>query len=122
MNTCRFSYVQKNTALPVTAFGVERSWEQLQAEFDRQGPGYPGAAYYKTISLKGPQLFAVVNNEWVLYHDAGQWHRYISATDIKLGRMNTMLDELERATTEEESQMYFDMAFQEEIYGIQDES
>ena len=119
MDTCRFSYVQKVTALPITAFGVERSWEQLQVEFDRHGPGYPGATYFKTISLKGPQLFAVVNNAWVLYHDNEQWHRYISATDIKLGRMNTMLDEPERATTEEQSQEYFNMAFQEG-YGVED--
>ena len=119
MDTCRFSYVQKVTALPITAFGVERSWEQLQVEFDRHGPGYPSATYFKTISLKGPQLFAVVNNAWVLYHDNEQWHRYISATDIKLGRMNTMLDEPERATTEEQSQEYFNMAFQEG-YGVED--
>ena len=98
MDTCQFSYVQRTTFLPVTALGFEQSWEQLKVEFNYHGSGCPGATYYKTISCRGPELFAVVNNAWVLYYENEQWHRYISATDIRFGRMNTMLDEPERAT------------------------
>lgn len=120
MDTCQFSYIQRTTYLPITALGFEQSWEQLKVEFDYHGPGYPGAICYKTISLRGPELFAVVNNEWVLYYENEQWHRYISAIDIKLGRMNMMLDEPERATTEEQNQAYFDMATQQDHLGVHD--
>lgn len=121
MDTCRFTYVQRNTFLPVHALGFEKSWEQLKVEFDCDGPGYPGAMYYKTISLNGPKLFAVVNEEWVLYHDNEQWFRYISATDVKIGRMNIMPTELPRATTEEQSKLYFEMATQEDHVSIPDQ-
>ena len=109
METCQFSYIQRNTVRSITALGVERSWEQLQAEFNRDGPGLSGATYYKTISFRGPELFAVVNEECVFYHDKGQWQRYLTATDIKIGIMNIMSDELERAKTDEQSQSYFKM-------------
>ena len=119
MDTCQFSFVQRTTYLPVTALGFEQSWEEIKVAFGYHGPGYPGATYYKTISLRGPEMFAVVNNEWVLYYEDEQWHRYISATDIKLGRMNIMLAEPERAKTEEESQTYFNMATQEAHYSVE---
>ncbi len=81
-------------------------------EFNYHGSSYPGATYFKTISLRGPEFFAIVNDTW---------HRYISATDIKFGRMNIMITEPKRATTEEESQAYFDMASQEANYGVENE-
>ena len=121
MEACQFSYVQRNTFLPVTALGFETSWEELKAEFKYHGPGYPGAAYYKTISFKGPESFAVVNNEWVLYYENEGWHRYISGTDVKLRRMNMLPTQLERATTEEQSKAYFEMAAQEEHVGVPDQ-
>ena len=121
MDTCQFSYIQRTTFLPVTALGVERSWEQLQEEFDYHGPGYPGATYFKTISLRGPELFALVNNTWVLYYENETWHRYLSATNIKLGRMNMMPVEPRQAKTEEESQAYFDMVNQEANYSVENE-
>jgi hypothetical protein len=82
MNACEFYYISREGNLPIQAKGIERSWSDLQQEFGRSGPGYPGATYYKTISDRGPQLFAVVNNKWVLYHDDGRWHRYLTACDI----------------------------------------
>jgi hypothetical protein len=83
MNICEFYYIRRRDNLPVQAKGIEKSWSELQQEFNRKGPGYPDATYYKTISLEGPELFAVVNKKWVLYHDGGKWHRYITACDIK---------------------------------------
>jgi hypothetical protein len=121
MDTCQFSFTQRTTFLPVTTLGFERSWEQLQMEFNCHGSGYPGASYYKTISLRGPALFAVVNDTWVLYYENEAWHRYISAADIKFGRMNIMPAEPKRAKTEEESRAYFDMASQEANYGVENE-
>jgi len=89
MNTCEFYYIRRSDNLPVQAKGIEKSWFELRLEFNRTGPGYPGAIYYKTISTEGPELFAVVNKKWVLYHDEGKWHRYITACDIKF---DTILD------------------------------
>jgi hypothetical protein len=83
MNTCEFYYIRRRDNLPIQAKGIEKTWSELQREFGRNGPGYPGASYFKTISSEGPELFAVVNQRWVLYHDGGKWHRYITACDIK---------------------------------------
>jgi len=83
MNTCEFYYIRRRDNLPVQAKGIEISWSELQREFGRHGPGYPDATYYKTISSEGPELFAVVNKKWVLYHDGDKWHRYITACDVK---------------------------------------
>ena len=83
MNTCEFYFIRRRDNLPIQTTGIEKSWSELQLEFGRTGPGYPGATYYKTISSEGPELFAVVNKKWVLYHDEGKWHRYITACDIK---------------------------------------
>lgn len=89
MSTCEFYYIRSRDNLPILAKGVEKSWPELQAECQRTGPGYPNATYYKTISDEGPELFAVVNKKWVLYHEGGTWHRYISACDLKF---ETVLD------------------------------
>ncbi|CAF1650730.1 unnamed protein product, partial [Adineta ricciae] len=66
--------------------------DELKAEFGRSGPGLPGAIYFKTISIEGPMLFAVIDGTTVLYHEHGKWYQYITAKDIKFGMVNT--DEL----------------------------
>jgi hypothetical protein len=119
MDTCEFSYISRTTNLPARALGIERAWDDLKAEFNRSGPGIPGATYYKTISVQGPQLFAVVDEKRVYYHDNGEWNRYITATDVKSSQMNTT-DGLQRATTAEESQRLSDKISQKEQYGIED--
>jgi hypothetical protein len=113
MDTCQFSYISLKTYLQTTAIGIERAWDSLKMEFDRSGPGIPGATYYKTISAQGPQLFAVVDENQVFYHDKGQWFRYITATDVKFGQMNTT-DDPQRATTEDAYQPVSDRVSQEE--------
>ena len=87
MDTCEFCYISRQTHLLVRAWGVERSWEDLKIEFGRSGEGLPGATYYKRTSPQGPELFAVIDENQVYYHDEGGWHRYITATDVKFGRM-----------------------------------
>ncbi len=82
MNTCSFSYVTLSTKLPCRAMGIERTWEYLKNEFDREGDGLPDptAKYFETIGA-GPQLFAVVDQS-VYYHDQQKWFKYKSAFDI----------------------------------------
>jgi hypothetical protein len=58
-DTCTFSYVAVKDFATRTTTGIERSCLDLKLEFNRQGGGLPGAKYYKTISGKGPKLFAV---------------------------------------------------------------
>jgi hypothetical protein len=82
-DTCTFSYVRLLDSQPVTARGIERSWMDLKIEFGREGDGLAGAKYYKTISPRGPQLFAVKLDQTVWYHDKGKWQMYQSATDVK---------------------------------------
>lgn len=120
MQTCQFSYIGRNTNLPVTALGIERSWDNLKVEFARSGPGVPGAAYYKTISLQGPQIFAILNENQAFYHDNNQWYCYATATDIKIDRMDTT-DDIPRATTEEENQSIIDKLSQEENSGLEND-
>jgi len=86
---CTFSYVSARDSAPKTATGIERSWLDLKLEFNRQGEGLPGAKYYKTISVQGPQLFAVKHDQTVWYHDANKWHRYQTATDVKYDKMHS---------------------------------
>ena len=99
MNTCEFYYIRRRDNLPIQAKGIEKSWSELQREFGRNGSGYPGATYFKTISPEGPELFAVVNKKWVLYHDGGKWHRYITACDIKF---DTIRDKSNGKQTQDE--------------------
>jgi hypothetical protein len=87
--------------MPKRALGIERSWEELKEEMGRTGPGYPGAIYFKTISVQGPQLFAVVNDDSVFYHDHGKWHRYITAYDIKFGTIESTNPNPTRAMSED---------------------
>lgn len=88
MNTCSFTYVTLRTSVPCRATGVERTWEYLKAEFDRQGDGLadPTAKYFETTTC-GPQLFAVDGSSSVYYHDQGQWVKYRSAYDVEHGRI-----------------------------------
>ncbi len=114
METCQFSYISLKTRLLTTAVGIERSWDHLKQEFDRSGPGIPGATYYKTISLLGPQLFAVLNEKQVFYHDGGQWYPYNTAHDIKCGKTNTTIEDPQRATEEKPSESVIEVLSQEE--------
>lgn len=85
MKTCRFSYVRLLTNLPCDAFGIERTWDYLKEEFNRQGDGLPDAEYFETIG-PGPQLFAVIGDK-VFYHDDNKWSQYSSATNVIHGTM-----------------------------------
>ncbi|CAF1093827.1 unnamed protein product [Rotaria magnacalcarata] len=88
-DTCTFSYIAAKDSSPKIATGIERAWFDLKLEFKRRGEGLPGAKYYKTISVQGPQLFAVRMDQTVWYHDADIWHKYITARDIKYGKMQS---------------------------------
>jgi hypothetical protein len=84
MDTCQFTYVAKKDDLKKTAVGVEQSWDVLCVKLNREGPGLSGGTHYFTISVEGPELFAVdASGSNVYYHHEGQWHRYITACDIK---------------------------------------
>ncbi|CAF1180249.1 unnamed protein product [Rotaria sordida] len=84
---CTFSYISAKDYAPTTATGIERSWLDLKLEFNRKGDGLSGAKYYKTISVQGPQLFAVKMDQTVWYHDENKWHRYQTATDVKYDKI-----------------------------------
>ncbi|CAF5092799.1 unnamed protein product [Rotaria sp. Silwood1] len=88
-DTCTFSYVATKDRAPKKPTGIESSWLNLKLEFGRRGEGLPGAKYYKTISVEGPQLFAVKPDQSVWYHDANQWHRYQTAADVKYGQIHS---------------------------------
>ncbi|CAF1502248.1 unnamed protein product [Adineta ricciae] len=89
MDSCEFTYIGRSDSQPKHALGIERSWDELKAEFGRSGPGLPGAIYFKTISVEGPTLFAVVDGNTVLYHEHDKWYHYITAKDVKFGMLNT---------------------------------
>jgi hypothetical protein len=121
METCQFSYISTKTRSHNTALGIERSWDHLKEEFNRSGPGIPGATYYKTISLQGPQLFAVVDEKQVFYHDNGHWYPYNTATDIKFGQRNTTTDDPQRATEKKPSEPVIEVFSQEEQGDLEDD-
>ena len=100
MDTCEFAYISRVDSLPKQVLGIERSWEQLKLEMGRTGSGYPGAIYFKTISYQGPQLFAVIDDKTVLYHDQNKWHRYITACDVRFGTMESTNLNPPRATSD----------------------
>ncbi len=90
MDTCRFTYISLRDGAQITAVGVEQAWEVLRAKLGRDGPGLPNGTHYFTISVEGPQLFAVnadADRTNVYYHECGQWCRYITASDIIYGTM-----------------------------------
>ncbi|CAF1026565.1 unnamed protein product [Adineta steineri] len=87
MNTCSFTYVSLRTNLPCRVMGIERTWDYLKVEFDREGGGLleSTAKYFETIG-PGPQLFAVADHS-AYYHDQQQWFKYRSAYDIVFDTM-----------------------------------
>jgi hypothetical protein len=86
MDTCQFSYVSLRDDVKRTAVGVEQAWEVLCAKLQRDGPGLPNGTHYFTISVDGPQLFAVDSEGMgVYYHECGRWCRYVTAHDIIYG-------------------------------------
>ncbi|CAF1550109.1 unnamed protein product [Adineta ricciae] len=87
MTTFSFTFISLRTKLPCHVSGVERTWEYLKKEFNRQSDGLPGARYYETMGA-GPQLFAVLDNE-VYYHDEEQWFPYKSAMNLVQGTIVT---------------------------------
>ncbi|CAF2723553.1 unnamed protein product [Rotaria sp. Silwood2] len=106
-DTCTFSYVAAKDSAPKTATGIERAWRDLKLEFSRKGDGLPGAKYYKTISVQGPQLFAVKIDQTVWYHDEDKWHMYQTATDVKYDKiqlpdLNPRRPTLVSATTDDD--------------------
>ncbi|CAF1360858.1 unnamed protein product [Adineta steineri] len=88
MNTCSFTFFSLRTNLPCRVTGIERTWDYLKAEFDREGDGLSEltAKYFETMG-PGPLLFAVVDQS-VYYHDQQQWHKYKSAFDIVFDTIN----------------------------------
>ncbi|CAM4841177.1 unnamed protein product [Rotaria magnacalcarata] len=76
MNTCSFTFISLRNNLPCRVMGIERTWDYLKNEFDREGNGLsdPTARYFETIG-PGPQLFAVVYPS-IYYHDQQQWFKY----------------------------------------------
>ena len=88
MDTCRFTFISRQNDAKRTAVGVEQAWEVLCAKLHRTGAGLPNGTHYFTISVEGPELFAVdVSGTAVYYHDCGQWCRYITACDIIQGTL-----------------------------------
>ena len=86
MDTCQFSYISLRDSLKRTAVGVEQAWEVLCAKLNREGSGLPNGTHYFTISVEGPQLFAVdADRIGVYYHECGVWCRYVTAHDISFG-------------------------------------
>ncbi|CAF3647705.1 unnamed protein product [Rotaria socialis] len=82
MNACSFTFISLRNKLPCRVMGIERTWDYLKNEFDRDGNGLsdPTARYFETIG-PGPQLFAFVYPS-VYYHDQQQWFKYKSSYDI----------------------------------------
>ena len=86
MDTCQFTYIRSRDDTQQTVVGVEQAWEVLCAKLKLDGPGLQNATHYFTISIDGPQLFAVdaVGTSVYYYRDRGR-SRYMSATDIIYG-------------------------------------
>jgi hypothetical protein len=84
MDTCQFTYISRKDDTKRTALGVEQAWEVLCAKLNRNGPGLKNGIHYFTISVDGPQLFAVdaTKDNDVYYHECDQWCRYVTASDI----------------------------------------
>lgn len=84
MDTCEFTYVRKKDDTEITAKGVEQAWDVLCVALSREGPGLSDGTHYFTISVEGPELFAVdASGTGVYYHHDGQWHRYITARGLE---------------------------------------
>jgi hypothetical protein len=83
LETCEFTFTSLKDFQFVYVKGIESSWYDLKHKFNRQGDGYNSiASYYEKISRRGPQLFAIVNQTAVFYHDKDEWYQYRSARNI----------------------------------------
>lgn len=80
---CTFTYTSAKTLSLITTSGIEKPWSDVRLEFDLQGPGLPGARYFKKISVDGPFIFAITPDQKVWYCDDSQWHQYQTAKDIR---------------------------------------
>ncbi|CAF1273868.1 unnamed protein product [Adineta steineri] len=86
LDTCSFNYTSNMYNETRHATGIESSWYDFKHEFDRIGDSCgSGASYYRTISVEGPLLFAVIKDKYVFYHDAGKWAQYRSANNVTFG-------------------------------------
>lgn len=84
VESCEFTFTSKIDLRVVRARGTEASWDDLKEQFDRKGPHCgPSALYYRTESARGPQLFAIIGNDSVYYHEDSLWEKYLSARDIQ---------------------------------------
>jgi hypothetical protein len=84
LEVCEFTFTSTVDYQFVYAKGIESSWYDLKRKFNRQGVECnPTASYYEKISRRGPQLFAIVNQTSVFYHDKDEWYKYRSAENIK---------------------------------------
>ncbi|CAF1103535.1 unnamed protein product [Rotaria sordida] len=83
LEMCEFTYTSLQDLKFVHANGIESSWYDLKRKFNRQGVECDStASYYEKISKRGPELFAIVNNTSVFYHDNNKWSKYRSAANI----------------------------------------
>jgi len=83
--SCRFEFIPYSTRARTLADGYETTWEWLKKvsiENRTSGGVGAGARYFKTVS-KGPELFALYNNNFY-YHDKNQWHKYNSSKILYL--------------------------------------
>ncbi len=83
---CEFTFISKMDFQLVHAKGIESSWYDLKRKFHREGAECNStASYYEKTNKedRGPQLFAIVNNNAVFFHDKGVWEKYNSAKDIR---------------------------------------
>eukprot|EP00475_Leptophrys_vorax_P030033 TRINITY_DN4464_c0_g1_i1.p1 TRINITY_DN4464_c0_g1~~TRINITY_DN4464_c0_g1_i1.p1 ORF type:complete len:762 (+),score=189.02 TRINITY_DN4464_c0_g1_i1:37-2322(+) len=87
IRNCTFRFVSLRTLLPVTAFGIETSWDWVKENSNEKrtsggvkaelGAGYTEVKYFWTVG-PGPETFAVAGPK-VFYHDRDQWFPYRSA-------------------------------------------
>ncbi|CAF0982504.1 unnamed protein product [Adineta ricciae] len=84
---CEFIFVSNRSTdrTIVHAQGIESSWYDLKRKLHREGDAYDMAAsYYQKTRQKdrGPELFAIINNDTVFYHHNNQWITYNSARNV----------------------------------------
>jgi hypothetical protein len=90
LDTCSFNYTRDMDFEPGHAIGVETSWYDLKREFNRTGESCrPRALYYRTISVDGPYLFAVVKEKYVFYHGGSKWTQDYNANGVMFSTINS---------------------------------
>lgn len=84
MEICEFTFISKIDFALVHCKGKETSWHELKSKFQRQGEAcHPRASYYEKTSARGPQLFALLANGTVFYHDNDIWYPYRTANNTR---------------------------------------